>query len=159
MEVHRLVAFARENGVGGAFDRRQFPLVQGPRQHASGELPGLYHDAANRIRIERRGHTIHDHRADGHQPIAARAVRFEIHSADETGPLVGCGGRLCDPALSARLAGATLQTCRAQRGEKRRQLSCPRISLHAPVRREEALISTITCPVMCKFLTFRHISV
>ena len=46
MEVHgatnRLVAFARENGVGGAFDRRQFPLVQGPRQHASGELPGLY---------------------------------------------------------------------------------------------------------------------
>jgi hypothetical protein len=55
MEVHgvvnRLVAFARENGVGGSFDQRQFPLVQGPRPRASGELPG---HAANRIWIERR---------------------------------------------------------------------------------------------------------
>ena len=101
----RLIAFARENCVSCALDWRQLPGVERVRQHAISKLAPLTDHTANRVGEARRGYAIHDHGADGHESVSARAVQLKIHGADETGPLVGLIG-LCgclrDRALPTR---------------------------------------------------------
>ena len=67
--------------------------------------------------------------------IAARAVRFKIHGADETGPLVDLGGRLRHPALPSRrrLSGAAVKPWRRSDDETTGQDVPQPCSPHIPL--------------------------